>query len=67
MLSVLHRQQHQTIPLPFEFILFPCDKILIVSCPTFLCVIETVLPIENSTVGMVIQVAHRKERVGQTP
>lgn len=49
-----------------------CDYILnaitfYVSCLTFLGVIETVLPIDNSTVGMVIQVAHGKESVGQTP
>lgn len=34
---------------------------------TFLGVIETVLPIDHSAVGMVIQVAHGKESVGQAP
>lgn len=42
-------------------------KLRLILCLTFLGVIETVLPVDNSTVGMVIQVAHGKESVGQTP
>ena len=48
-------------------VLFLSDYILIIACLTFLRVIETMLTVENSAVGMVIQVAHGKKRVGHTP
>lgn len=63
-----HIELQHTMLYKFDLnVLFLSDCILIFSCLTFLGVIETVLPIEDSTVGMVIQVAHGKESVGQTP
>lgn len=36
----------------------------IIIFPTFLCIIETMLSIEDPTVGMVIQMAYGKKGVG---
>lgn len=68
LISISHIKLHHTMLYKLDLnVLFLSDYILIIACLTFLCVIETVLPVENSTVGMVIQVAHGKKSVGQTP
>lgn len=55
LIAVSHITLHYTMLYKLDLnVLFCLIKFFIISSLTFLGVIETVLPVENSTVGMVI-------------